>query len=80
MTLEHSSLIQAPGWKSRVSEKIEEVHALAPSLLVPYHSLLFEVEEKDRPARKSPDNESSIWCFRHHNLFLLKRYMFRMYK
>ena len=47
MTLEHSGLIQPPGREARVSEKIEEIHALAPSLLVPYHSLLFEVAEKD---------------------------------
>ena len=47
MKLEHSGLILAPGRESRMSEKIEEVHALAPSLLVSYHSLLFEVAVKD---------------------------------
>ena len=79
MTLEHvSGQALAPGRQARVAEKVEEVHALAPPLLVPDHGLLLEVAEENRPTRESPHNQPSIRCFRHHNLFFLNENMFRI--
>ena len=79
MTLEHvSGQALAPGRQARMAEKVEEVHALAPPLLVPDHGLLLEVAEENRPTRESPHNQTSIRRFRHHNLFFLNENLFRI--
>ena len=63
-----------PGGKTWVAKEIEEVHALAPPLLVSDHSLLFQVAEEHGAAWKRPHNEPPVRCFRHH-YFVFLRYM-----